>query len=259
MPRVVVGIPARLGASRLPGKPLKRILDRTLIEHVWRRACLSSVADVVFVAACDIEVQEVIESLGGKVVMTDPEIPRPGLRVAAAVEQMSCSDDDIVVVVQGDEPLLVPEMIDDAVDAFRGAPKALCACLMALCSEEEWLDPNEVKVLVDLEDRALFMSRSAVPSHTRACVGPRYKQVCIFPFTVASLRRFHELSTTPYELCESIELLRAIEHGELVQMRLTEYRTKSVDTEQDRLEVEGMMETDGVYARYEGEPIAKPS
>jgi 3-deoxy-manno-octulosonate cytidylyltransferase (CMP-KDO synthetase) len=259
MGRVIVGIPARLGASRLPGKPLKRILDRTLIEHVWRRACLSEVVDEVFVAACDIQVQEVIESLGGNAVITDPEIPRPGLRVAAAMEAFGCTEDDIIVVVQGDEPLLVPAMIDQAVDAFRRADNALCACLMANCSEDEWLDPNEVKVLVDQDARALFMSRSPIPSNTRGRIGPRYKQVCIFPFTVAGLRRFHQLSPTPYEKCESIELLRAIEHGELVQMRLTEFESKSVDTEQDRLKAERIMRTDSVYPLYEKEPVAQTS
>lgn len=254
MSRVIVGVPARLGASRLPGKPLKRILGRSLIEHVWRRAAMCESADEVLVAACDEEVQSVIERVGGRVVMTDPEIPRPGLRVAAAAERLGACADDIVVVVQGDEPLIAPEMIDDAVAALRGNPGTLCTCLMAPCTEEEWMDPNEVKVLADLSGRALFMSRSAVPSNTRQEIGPRWKQVCIFAFAMANLKRFQAMAEAPYERCESIELLRAIEHGEWVQMVEARRMTKSVDTEEDRQAVESLMREDPVYARYKDEP-----
>jgi 3-deoxy-manno-octulosonate cytidylyltransferase (CMP-KDO synthetase) len=254
MSRVIVGVPARMGASRLPGKPLKRILDRTLVEHVWRRAALCTTADVVMVAACDEEVKAVIEGAGGRVVMTDPAIPRPGLRVAAAAKALGAGPEDVVVVVQGDEPLIAPEMIDDAVGALRRYDDALCTCLMAPCNEEEWLDPNEVKVLADLRGRALFMSRSPVPSNTRARVGPRWKQVCIFAFTMANLERFDAMAEAPYEQCESIELLRAIEHGERVQMVEARSMTKSVDTEQDRLAVEALRREDPVYARYRDEP-----
>lgn len=257
MSRVIVGIPARMGASRLPGKPLRPILGRPLIEHVWRRSAMCRTADEVIVAACDDVVRHAVESIGGTVVMTDPDISRPGLRVAAAVDAMGCDDDDVVVVVQGDEPLIRPKMIDDAVEALRANPTAICSCLMAEASGSEWEDPNEVKVLVDLTGRALFMTRSPVPSMTRETVGPRWKQVCIFPFRYRDLRRFHDLSETPYELCESIELLRAIEHGELVQMVETAEVTKSVDTEADRALVESMMESDDVYQAYREAPVAQ--
>ena len=113
--RIVVGIPVRMGSTRFPGKPLCDILGKTMIEHVYRRCALSKYATSLFVAACDIEIQQAVENFGGAVIMTDPKIQRPGLRVASAAESLDLDDDDIVVVVQGDEPLVHPDMIDLAI------------------------------------------------------------------------------------------------------------------------------------------------
>jgi 3-deoxy-manno-octulosonate cytidylyltransferase (CMP-KDO synthetase) len=248
--RIVVGIPARLGASRLPGKPLKRILDLSIIEHVYHRACMAALPGEVFIAACDEAVRQVVEAVGGRVVMTDPDVPRPALRVAQAMDALGLVDEDIIVTVQGDEPLIRPEMIDQAIAAFLDHPDDLCVCLMAPCTEDEWLDPNEIKVIADRRGYAKYMSRSPIPSNTRHDPGPRFKQVCVFPFTVRSLRRFLALEETPCERAESIELLRGIEHGLPIKMVETHWQTKSVDTEADRLLVEEMMRVDDLYPRY---------
>ena len=112
---MVIGIPARMGSTRFPGKPLCDILGRTMIEHCYRRSSLSKITTDLFVATCDEEIQREVKSFGGQVFMTDPNIHRPGLRVAAAAEKLELDDDDIVVVVQGDEPLVHPDMIDLAV------------------------------------------------------------------------------------------------------------------------------------------------
>ncbi|MCX6224368.1 MAG: NTP transferase domain-containing protein, partial [Bacteroidia bacterium] len=103
--KVIVGIPVRLGSTRYPGKPLCDILGKSMVEHVYRRCALSKYATDLFVAACDDPIRQRVEAFGGTVIMTDPEIQRPGLRVAAAAETLGLGDDDIVVVVQGDEPL----------------------------------------------------------------------------------------------------------------------------------------------------------
>ena len=113
--RIVVGIPARMGSTRFPGKPLCDILGKTMIEHCYKRCSLSEYTTDLFVATCDSEIQGVVESFGGKVIMTNSNIERPGLRVAFAAETLNLNDDDIVVVVQGDEPLVHPDMIDLAV------------------------------------------------------------------------------------------------------------------------------------------------
>ena len=113
--RIVVGIPVRMGSTRFPGKPLCDILGKTMIEHCYKRCELSKYSTDLFVAACDSEIHDVVENFGGNVIMTNPDIQRPGLRVASAAESLDLDDDDIVVVVQGDEPLVHPDMIDLAI------------------------------------------------------------------------------------------------------------------------------------------------
>ena len=110
--KIVVGIPSRMGSTRFPGKPLCDILGKPMIEHCYKRCSFSEYKTDVFVAACDTEIEEQVKSFGGKVIMTDPNIQRPGLRVANAAEKLNLDDEDIVVVVQGDEPLVHPKMID---------------------------------------------------------------------------------------------------------------------------------------------------
>jgi 3-deoxy-manno-octulosonate cytidylyltransferase (CMP-KDO synthetase) len=248
--RIVVGIPARMGASRLPGKPLRKILDHTLIEHVLHRTKLARLPHEVFVATCDDEIKKVVEAAGGKAVMTRPEINRPALRVAEAMNALNLKSTDIIVTVQGDEPLIRPEMIDLAIQSFLENPDDLCVCLMAKCNEEEWRDPNEIKVVSNLKSYATYMSRSPIPSNTRGIPGPRFKQVCVFPFTVAGMRHFLDLPEAPCEEAESIELLRGIEHGMKIKMVETTWTTKSVDTEEDRQRVEHMMREDDLYPKY---------
>ena len=123
---VVVGIPARMGSSRFPGKPLTTILGLPMIEHVYKRSKMAKSINDIFVATCDEEIRQVVVGFGGKAIMTPPEISRPGLRVAEACKQMNLCDDDIIVVVQGDEPLVYPAMIDLAVQPLIDNPNVQC-------------------------------------------------------------------------------------------------------------------------------------
>lgn len=250
--RVVVGIPARMGSSRFPGKPLAKILGIPMVEHVYRRCQQAKNLDDLFVAACDEEVRQAILRFGGKVYMTPKEISRPGLRVAEACKQMSLDDNDIIVVVQGDEPLVHPGMIDLAVEPMLADPKVQVVTLVADANEAEWLDTNEVKVVTDENGDILYMSRSPIPSNTRNRIGPRLKQVAIMPFRKKFLLDFQEMSPTPLEIAESVELLRAVEHRVKVRAVKSSYKTISVDTEPDRQEAEAAMRTDEIYLKYAG-------
>ena len=202
-----IGIPARMGSSRFPGKPLKKILGMSMIEHVYKRSLLAKSVDDVFVATCDDEIKAEVESFGGKVYMTDKNILRPGLRVASACEQMNLHDDDVVVVVQGDEPLVHPEMIDIAVKPLIEDINIQLLTLIAHANEVEWNDPNEVKVTIDLNENILMMSRAPIPSNYWEIVGPRYKQVAIMPFRKKFLIDFQKIQPTSLELAEQIELM----------------------------------------------------
>lgn len=250
--RIVVGIPARMASTRFPGKPLCSILGRPMLEHVYRRCALSEYAGELFVAACDEEVRRAVEGFGGRVIMTEPSITRPGLRVAAAAESLGLDDEDIVVVVQGDEPLVHPGMIDLAVQPLLDEKDLFVSNLCLELTGAEWTDPGEIKVVCDLEMNAMYMSRSPIPSvdHQEERT-VWWKQVCIMPFRWHFMKRFnYELKPTPLELQESIEMLRALQHGYRVRMVPSPYVSKSVDTDEDRREAEKMMENDPVYRRY---------
>ena len=250
--KIVIGIPVRMGSTRFPGKPLCGILGKTMIEHCYKRCALSKYATDLFVAACDEEIQNEVNLFGGQVIMTNPNISRPGLRVAAAADELRLNDDDIVVVVQGDEPLVRPDMIDLAVQPLLDNKDIFVSNLCAELSEKEWHDPGEIKVVCDLEMNAMYMSRSPMPSidHEEKRT-TWWKQVCIMPFRWHFMKKFnHDLEATPLELQESIEMIRALQHGYKVRMVPSPYLSKSVDTEADRLEVEQIMETDEVFKKY---------
>ena len=155
-----------------------------------------------------------------------------------------------MVVVQGDEPLIHPGMINLAVEPLIKDPNIQLLTLVARANETEWLDLNEVKVVTDLQEDILYMTRSSIPSNTRDRIGPRLKQVAVMPFRKKFLLEFQEMSPTPLEIAESIELLRAVEHGIKVRTALSHYISVSVDTERDRQEAEAIMTKDEFYARY---------
>lgn len=250
--RIIIGIPARMGSTRFPGKPLCDILGKTMIEHCYKRSALSKYATDLFVAACDSEIQDEVESFGGNVIMTNPNIQRPGLRVASAAETLDLDDDDIVVVVQGDEPLVHPDMIDLAIKPLLQEKDVYVSNLVSELTEDEWNDPGEIKVVCSLEMNAMYMSRSPIPSIAHEEVRAKwFKQVCIMPFRWHFMKKFnHELQPTPLELQESIEMIRAIQHGYKVRMVHSPYISKSLDSEIDRQIVEKLMKKDILYKKY---------
>jgi 3-deoxy-manno-octulosonate cytidylyltransferase (CMP-KDO synthetase) len=248
--RIIAVIPARMAASRFPGKPLAMIRGRTMIEHVYRRTKLCRALDDVLVATCDAEIAERVEGWGGRVVMTSASHERASDRVAEAARQVS---GDIVVMVQGDEPLILPEMIDLAVAPLLASGDVECANLVSPISrEEEFLDPNTIKVVMDRNGNALYFSREPIPTRTRMPFGDLvvFKQVCVIPFTLRFLFRFTELEPTPLERAESIDMLRALEHGHRVRLVRTDHQTQSVDTPDDLRRVEGLMTRDTLGGAY---------
>ncbi len=250
--KIVVGIPVRMASTRFPGKPLCNILEKTMLEHVYKRCSLSNYATDLFVAACDDEIKNVVEGFGGRAIMTDLSITRPSLRVAAAAEKLNLDDEDIIVVVQGDEPLVHPDMIDLAIQPLLNEKDIFLSNLCAELSEKEWQDPGEIKVVCHLNMNAMYMSRAPIPSIDHEEQRTKWwKQVCIMPFRWHFMKKFnHELEPTPLELQESIEMIRALQHGYKIRMVPSPYISKSVDTEADRKEVEQIMKTDEIYKIY---------
>ena len=250
--KIAIGIPARMDSTRFPGKPLCKIQGKSMIEHCYKRCSLSDYATDLFVATCDREIENVVKSFGGTVIMTDSNIQRPGLRVASAAESLNLKDDDIVVVVQGDEPLVHPEMIDLAIQPLLDDNSVYVSNLVNEVSDDEWQDPGEIKVVCDLNMNAMYMSRSPIPSIVHEEQRTTWwKQVCIMPFRWHFMKHFnHGLSPTPLELQESIEMIRALQHGYKVRMVPSPFITKSVDTEDDRKLVDNLMKNDPVFSKY---------
>jgi 3-deoxy-manno-octulosonate cytidylyltransferase (CMP-KDO synthetase) len=245
--KIVGIIPARMASSRFPGKPLAKICGKPMIGHVLMRSKMSKLLDDVYVATCDREIYDYVESVGGKAIMTSSKHERGTDRVAEAalkIEKEMKSKLDIVVNIQGDEPMLTPEMIDDAIKPMLNDPSIVCVNLMApLKDRAEHEDPNEVKVVVDMNNFAMYFSREPIPSKKKgAIVIPMNKQVCIIPFTRDFLIRFANLEPTPLEIVESVDMLRAMEHGYRVKMVPTDVVTYSVDTPEDLAIVEDMMD-----------------
>ena len=157
-----------MASTRFPGKPLKKILGIPMIGHVYQRCKLSKVLDQVYVATCDSEIYDYIESIRGKAIMTANTHERAADRTAEAltnIEKLNDNEIDIVVMIQGDEPMIMPEMIELAVAPLINDQKVMVSNLMKkIESQKEWIDPNEVKVVVDINNNALYFSREPIPS-----------------------------------------------------------------------------------------------
>src|SRR5215212_4267907 len=159
--KVVAVIPARMGSSRFPGKPLARLLGRPMIEHVVRRAAMCDMLDAVYVATCDEEIRAEVERFGGKVIMTSAAHERASDRVAEAAERFEA---DIVVMIQGDEPLVTPRMIAAAVaPLFEDASVSCVNLARRITKREEYFDRNTIKVLMNVRGDAVYFSRAPIP------------------------------------------------------------------------------------------------
>jgi 3-deoxy-manno-octulosonate cytidylyltransferase (CMP-KDO synthetase) len=237
-------IPARMGSSRFPGKPLEKILGKPMIGHVYERVSKCDLLIKTVVATCDKEILEYIESIGGEAVMTGSHHERASDRCAEALIYLEKKDRikyDIIVMVQGDEPMTHPNMIIEAVSPMLDDPEILVTNLLSnIESIEEFEDRNCIKVVCDLNSDALCFSREPIPTRKYGKVEMK-KQVCIIPFRREFLLRYISLEPTPVEIAESIDMMRVLENGYKVRMIPTLYNTYAVDTVEDLKKVEELM------------------
>jgi len=248
-------IPARMASSRFPGKPMKEILGIPMIGHVYKRVKMSKTLNEVYVATCDEEIFEYIESLGGKAVMTSDSHERCSDRCAEAmlkIEKNTGQKCDIMVMVQGDEPLTFPQMIDESVEPMLKDSSLVITNLVSdIDSEEAFENSNEVKVVMDQNNNALYFSREAIPSRKKGVLNvPMKKQVCVIPFKRDFLLKYNKMSPTPLEIIESVDMMRILENGGKVKMCETKYKTKAVDSKEDLDMVIKIMKTDQLFETY---------
>ena len=252
---IIAIVPARMGSSRFPGKPLASIHGVPMVGHVAFRTAMSPILQATYVATCDTVIEEYCHKVGLNCVMTSDTHVRCSTRTAEAlltIEKNTGKHVDIVVMVQGDEPMVRPEMITDAVQPMLDDPSINVVNLMAeMETVEEFEDPNEVKVVVDRQNNALYFSREPIPSRKKgSLVVPMRKQVCIIPFRRDYLLQFNALEESPLEIYESVDMMRILEHGDKVRMVPTTCKTWSVDTQADLDRVIALMKTDDLMQQY---------
>jgi len=245
MTTIIALIPARMGSSRFPGKPMAQILGKPMIGHVYERVSMSSQLTLTAVATCDKEIYDYIESIGGIAVMTSDKHERASDRCAEALaklEEINKTKYDIVVMVQGDEPMIHPDMINEAVQPMLSDKSIQVTNLLGkIESVEEFEDRNCIKVVCDLNSDALYFSREPIPTPTKTDEIPMFKQVCVIPFRRDFLLEYIRLSPTPLEVAESVDMMRILEHGKKVRMVPTSFDTKAVDTLDDLKRVEKLL------------------
>ena len=236
--KIIAIIPSRYGSTRLAAKSLADIHGKPMVQHVYERARQSRFITDVFVATDDERIESAVKKFGGNVVMTSPDIQSGSDRIAAAARSITA---DIVVNVQGDEPLIEPRMIDQTIQLLLDDSSALVGtAIKKISSSEELLNPSVVKVVLDKNFYGLYFSRSAVP-HVRDVADATewlkhtifYKHFGMYVYRADFLQKFSTFAPTPLELSEKLEQLRILENGYRIKCVVTEYDSVPVDTQED--------------------------
>jgi len=241
-PTITVVIPARMASSRYPGKPIVPILGLPMVEHVRRRALLSEGIDLVVVATCDRDIKDVVEAAGGRAVMTKDTHERCTDRVEEAMQHLS---GDVVAMVQGDEPLLMPEAVTRVVQPLLNDPDLDVVNLLSpLESAQDYGNPNIVKAVCDLRGNVIYLTRAPVPCFREQLAVPVFRQTGIMAFRASFLPRFSALPETPLERAESVDMLRVLEHGIRIAGVVANYVTFGVDRPGDVGLIESVLRND---------------
>lgn len=236
--RVIGVIPARYGSSRFPGKPLADIAGKTMIQRVWERASQALCIDKLLVATDDIRIFKTVKKFGGDAVMTPSNIESGSDRAACAVKNI---DADIIVNIQGDEPLIEPDEIDQVAGLLTDDRKAVMGTLVKkIKSIEELKSPNTVKVVIDKNKYAIYFSRSPLPFNRDVsdlkdwtAEVNYYKHIGIYSYTKNFLEKYSKWEKSKLESIEKLEQLRVLENGFRIKTAETKYEPVCVDTNED--------------------------
>lgn len=247
--RILGVIPARLSSSRLRHKPLHPILGRPLLEWVWRRAAGISCLDALVVATDDEGIRDLCRSLGAPVVLTDPAHPSGTDRVAEVARLPEWSDHDVVVNLQGDEPLMEADHVEAAAALVTGSGWDVGTCATPVRDLERWRDPGVVKVARTAEGRALYFSRAPIPflrdgtpEDARLGREPFLRHLGLYVYRREALARWVGLPPSPLEEIEKLEQLRALEAGIGIGVAVVEAAAPGVDTPEDAAHMEILLE-----------------
>ena len=252
---IIAIIPARMASSRFPNKPMIEILGIPMIGHVYYRSKMCKCLSDVWVATCDQEIMDYIESIGGKAVMTADTHQRASDRAAEAIfkiEEMTGNPIDYVAMIQGDEPMLVPQMIDELVAPVLQDPCLQVTNLIEMIhSQNDFENANVVKVVLDRGNYALYFSREPIPSRKKYTGEiPMWKQLGIILFSRKALLDYTRMTPTPLEIIESVDMNRFLEHGIKIKMIPTVHKSFGVDIPTDVDIVEPLLRKDALIEKY---------
>ena len=227
----MVIVPSRYGSSRFEGKPLADLCGKPMIQWVVQRAGKADCVDSVHVATDDERIRDAVEGFGGKVIMTSTKCRSGTDRVAEAAEQLKLAMSDVVVNIQGDQPMVNPRCLDALVQPFQEDPTVQMSTLaFAIVDPREISDPKDVKVVFDTRGDALYFSRAAIPRGRDTSHGyDIYKHLGVYAYTREFLECFRSLPPGRLEEIEKLEQLRAMEHGHRIRVVVTPYDSPEVD------------------------------
>ena len=244
-PKVVAIIPARYHSKRFEGKPLALIKGKPMIQHVYERAMAAPILSRVAVATDDERIAECVRSFGGEAVMTSSEHASGTDRLAEAASIMDVPEQDVVVNIQGDQPLFPMEIVEQVASPLLNDPALPMSTLIyKIVRDEEINDPNHVKTVFDRNGMALYFSRASIPYQRDPDNPPPptyYKHLGFYAYRKGFLLTFVSLPEGEWERFEKLEQLRALEYGYRIKVVLTEYDSVEVDTQEDLQRVEQMM------------------
>jgi 3-deoxy-manno-octulosonate cytidylyltransferase (CMP-KDO synthetase) len=229
--KILCIIPSRISSTRLPRKPLLPIQGKPMVQWTYENAIRCPILSDVIVATDSEEIASVITGVGGKVAMTDPAIPTGSERVAAVA--MNYPDVDVVINLQGDEPFIRPTMLEELVAPYLAGETPEMTTIAYHLDKNKYHEPGTVKVITDLKQNAIYFSRSPIPYYRTKHTAPVYNHMGLYAFRRDFLLLYQTLPQTPLELTESLEQLRAIEHGYKIRVCITDKRTLEINTPEE--------------------------
>lgn len=252
--KIVSIIPARMGSHRFPGKALANILGKTMVEHCYRRASAPKDINITYVATCDKEIADCVKSFGGNFVMTSSAHDRATSRSSEALEKIEKIHNqtfDIVVMVQGDEPLVSPDTISDALKYFKDDQVEIVNIMSPIVSDDQFMDKNNVKVVCNSMNDAMYFSRLPIPYNwNRDKDVINYMQTGIIAFRRNMLLRFNDMEESLLERLESVDMNRILEAGMKIKMVASNTYTLGVDVPQDLEKAKSLMAKDTFFPSY---------
>jgi 3-deoxy-manno-octulosonate cytidylyltransferase (CMP-KDO synthetase) len=240
--KIIAIIPARFGSTRFPGKPLALILGNPLIQWTYEQALQVTGLDSVWVATDDARIKECVESFGGQAIMTRKDHPSGSDRLAEATGLLNLAPDDIVINIQGDQPVFPPDLIARLAEVLVRDPEVVMVTpVRRLSDPAAAANPNVVKAVFDWSGRALYFSRSPLPFWRDGGQAYFFKHIGIYAYRVQFLKEFVHLPAGRWEAAEKLEQLRALEHGFPIHIVETDEDTREVDSPENLREVEAFL------------------